>query len=335
MLSRRRVLLTGGAGFIGSHVAEALLRRGDSVFIVDNFNDFYPKSMKESNWADIAGTGNSRLFRCDICEERQMVSVFEETRPDVVLHLAGQPGVRDSIADPQLYERINAGGTLTVLELSHRFGVGKFIFASSSSVYGPCAKLPFSEEETCLLPSSPYALTKLAGERWAALYSRLYQMQTICLRLFTVFGPRQRPDLAIYKFLSAMESGQVVPVFGDGTSSRDYTFITDIVAGFIAAIEYESLATTGDNFEVFNLGSSISTSLLSLIRTIERVTGRTARIEMQPLQAGDMPFTWANISKAESLLGYKPRTTLEQGITLFVEWLQKSHACKGAYVSTP
>jgi UDP-glucuronate 4-epimerase len=314
-------LLTGGAGFIGSHVAEALLRQGKQITILDDLDDFYSSEWKKANLADVRRAGSFELYAVDICDSQQLRNIMERTRPDVVLHLAARAGVRPSIKDPRLYERVNIAGTVNLLDLSREFGVSKFLFASSSSVYGATSLAPFSECHFELRPISPYGATKLAGELLCYTYAHLYQIQTICLRFFTVYGPRQRPDLAIHKFVALMEKGQPVPIFGDGTSGRDYTYVDDTVAGVMAALEFDPRGTDGKiPFEVFNLGNSNPVKLGELVALLEQVTGRKALRETRAPQPGDVPLTWADISKSERLLGYLPAVRIEDGLGRFVDW---------------
>lgn len=316
----RRILLTGGGGFIGSHVAEALLRCGLDLTIVDNLDHFYPPAWKKDNLEEIRRVGQFDFHELDICEETALRNAFASIRPEVVIHLAARAGVRPSIEQPLLYEQVNIRGTLNLLELCREFRVKKFLFGSSSSVYGEEPRVPFSEDHLALRPISPYAATKLAGEMLCYTYAHLYALPVICLRFFTVYGPRQRPDLAIHKFTALIEAGKPVPIFGDGSMGRDYTYVDDIVAGVLATLEYVPLLEDGTAFEVFNLGNSHPVKLAELVETLERVTGRKARRENQPPQPGDVPLTWADISKAKRLLGYQPSTRLEEGLTRFVEW---------------
>ena len=326
---RRKLLLTGGAGFIGSHVAEALLRHGDELAIVDSLDDFYPPAWKRANLREIQKSGNYQFFPTDICEKETLRKIFVGFRPDIVIHLAARAGVRPSIEQPQLYERTNVTGTLNLLEFCREFKTSKFIFGSSSSVYGANSRVPFSEDQAELHPISPYAATKLAAEMFCYTYAHLYGLPIICLRFFTVYGPRQRPDLAIHKFTALMEAGKPVPVFGDGSAGRDYTYIDDIVAGLLASLEYAPRPTAGAPFEVFNLGNSHPVKLSELIEFLERTTGSKAVREQKPLQAGDVPLTWADISKASVLLGYRPTVQLEDGLERFVEWYQKIGFARG------
>jgi len=309
-----RVLVTGGAGFIGSHLCEALLARGSTVAVVESFDDFYPASIKRANLAEIARRDKVRLYETDIRDAAGLRKAFQEFKPEVVAHLAARAGVRPSIEQPELYHEVNVGGTVNLLSLAREFGLRKFVFISSSSVYGATARVPFVEDHVEMRPVSPYAATKLAGEMICYTYSHLYHLPIVCLRIFTVYGPRQRPDLAIHKFAALMEAGKPIPVFGDGGSSRDYTFVDDIVAGILSAVDFET------EFDTFNLGNSHPVKLAELIRELESATGKRAVIESLPPQPGDVPTTWADITKARRLLGYDPRIALPEGIRRFVEW---------------
>ncbi len=320
-----RVLVTGGAGFIGSHLCEALLRRGVHLTIVDRLDDFYAPAWKQANLEDLRAIAPFAFFPADICDFAALERAFAAACPDAVVHLAARAGVRPSVEQPLLFERINVTGTLHVLELCRRFGVRKLIFGSSSSVYGASARVPFREGQADLRPVSPYAVTKLAGEAYCYTYAHLFRLPVICLRLFTVYGPRQRPDLAIHKFVALLEAGQPLPIFGDGSSGRDYTYVDDVVVGMLAALEFDPTATSsGTPFEVFNLGNSHPVTLRELVAVLERVTGRTARCEYRPAQSGDVPLTWADIRKAERWLGYRPATPLEEGLRRFVAWYRSA-----------
>ena len=321
----QRVLLTGGAGFIGSHLGEALLRQGHQLTIVDNFDPFYPATWKESNLEEIRRVGNYEFWSVDICDVDSLSRVMARTRPHVVIHLAARAGVRPSIEQPLLYERVNVAGTLNLLELCRELQVGRFIFGSSSSVYGATSHVPFSESEAELRPLSPYAATKLSGEMFAFTYAHLYGLPVVCLRFFTVYGPRQRPDLAIHKFTSLIETGKPVPLFGDGSSARDYTYVEDIVAGVMAALNCHVPRSSGRvQFEVFNLGNSHPVKLTELVDLLEGITGHRALRDWRPPQPGDVPLTWADTSKAARLLGYQPATPLEGGLARFVEWYRST-----------
>jgi UDP-glucuronate 4-epimerase len=316
-----RILLTGGAGFIGSHVAEALLRRGAQLALVDNFDPFYPAESKRANLEAVRRAGEFQFHEDDIRDDRAMRRVFAAARPEAVIHLAARPGVRCSIEQPRLYQQINVAATLNLLELARESGVRQFLFGSSSSVYGASSCLPFSEDQAGLRPISPYAATKLAGELLGHSYAHLHGLPVICLRFFTVYGARQRPDLAIHKFTALIEAGKPVPLFGDGKTGRDYTHVDDIVAGVLAALDFQVTPAPGKApFEVFNIGNSRPVNLGELMALLERVTGKRAIRQVQPLQPGDVPITWADVTKAKRLLGYRPATRLEEGLEKFVAW---------------
>jgi UDP-glucuronate 4-epimerase len=315
------VLLTGGAGFIGSHLSEALLRRGLQLSVVDNLDDFYSPAAKRANLEEVRKVGNFEFCELDLCDFDALRQAISKLRPDTIIHLAARAGVRPSIENPQLCERVNVAGTVNLLEAARQVSVKRFIFGSSSSVYGVTNRVPFVEDDPCLRPISPYAATKLAGEFFCHTYAHLYGLSTVCLRFFTVYGPRQRPDLAIRKFATLMEAGKPIPVFGDGSMGRDYTFVDDTVAGVLAAVEYQFLPG-GTPFDIFNLGNSNPVSLNELIATLERVIGRTAIRDQRELQPGDVPITWANIEKSSRMLGYRPATSLAEGLEKFVRWLR-------------
>jgi UDP-glucuronate 4-epimerase len=309
-----RVLVTGGAGFIGSHVSEHLLRKGHEVAIIDDLDDFYSPKLKVDNLLGVRKAGVLRFYEGDIRDEDLVRQAFAENRPHAVIHLAGRAGVRPSLEHALLYESVNVRGTMALLEECRAHGVQKFVFASSSSVYGIADRVPFKEDESLNLPISPYAATKLAGEKLCFTYSHLYDLSVTCLRFFTVYGPRQRPDLAIRKFTERIDAGLPIPVFGDGSSSRDYTYIDDIVQGVIAAMFYQG------RYDIFNLGNSSPIELLGLIRLVESNLGKAAKLNWMPPQPGDMPITYADISKAGRALGYRPQTPIAEGIAAFVEW---------------
>jgi UDP-glucuronate 4-epimerase len=315
-----RVLLTGGAGFIGSHLSEALLRRNAQLTIVDNLDEFYAPEWKKANLDEVRRVGQFDFSAADICDPDSLRKVFDRARPDAVIHLAARAGVRPSIEQPRLYEQVNVSGTVNLLELCLEFRVKRFIFGSSSSVYGATSKAPFSEDHFEGRPISPYAATKLAGELFCHTYAHLFAIPTVCLRFFTVYGPRQRPDLAIHKFTALIEAGRPIPVFGDGTSGRDYTHVNDIVAGILSALDYQFTTSGQVSFEVFNLGNSHPVTLADLLQLLEQATGRRAIRAQKIMQPGDVPLTWADISKAGRLLGYHPKVTLEQGLKDFVSW---------------
>jgi UDP-glucuronate 4-epimerase len=319
----QNVLLTGGAGFIGSHVAEALLRRGIRLTLIDSLDDFYPEARKRSNLREIEKAGIYEFIEADICDPAALDAAMQRAQPDCIIHLAARAGVRPSIEQPLLYERVNVSGTLSLLEAARKFHVQKFVFGSSSSVYGETGNVPFSETEAQMRPISPYAATKLAGELMCYTYAHLHGLTSVCLRFFTVFGPRQRPDLAIHKFTALIEKGKPIPVFGDGSTGRDYTYVGDIVAGILAAMDYQP---SGDPpFDILNLGNSHPVTLSELIEHLEAATGKRATRNPQPLQPGDVPITWADISKAQRLLGYQPKTSLAQGLEHFVAWYRAAN----------
>lgn len=319
-IRNRRFLVTGGAGFIGSHVVDHLLESGASaVTVIDDFNDFYDPAIKESNVAGHLRDPRYRLVRGDIRDREALGVLFGDERFDAIVHLAARAGVRPSLACAKLYEETNIAGTLNILDEARAHGVDEIVFASSSSVYGPIATPPFREDAP-LAPISPYAATKAAGELLAHTYSHLYGMRIVCLRFFTVYGARQRPDLAIHKFARLIADGDPIPVFGDGSAERDFTYIDDILQGIRGAIEYVHQGATP--FEVINLGESRTVTLSGLISLLEDALGRRAIIDRRPAQPGDMPRTHADIGKARRLLGYCPSTPICEGIEKFVEWFQ-------------
>ena len=312
-----RILVTGGAGFIGSHVAGRLIRDGHEVEIIDDFNDYYDPRIKRAN---LSSLGNAaRLHEGDIRSRDFIQKTVSQGRFDAIIHLAARAGVRPSLNDPQLYIDTNITGTHHLLEAAHQHGIGRFLFASSSSVYGLAKKVPFTEDLPLPQTLSPYAATKIAGEHLCGNYAHLYGMKVVCLRFFTVYGPGQRPDLAIHKFTDAIHRGQSIPQFGDGSTRRDYTYIDDIVQGVTGALRYE-----GPAFDIFNLGENQTTTLSELIVEIEKALGKKAIIERLPEQQGDMPLTAADITKARQLLGYNPQTQIRDGIPKFVEWYLSS-----------
>ena len=315
----RHALITGGAGFIGSHLVESLLSDGYDVTVVDNFDPFYARADKEANIASYRDNPRWRLAEADIRDMSAIRGLLPD-RCDVIVHLAAKAGVRPSIADPLGYQDVNVRGTQHLLELAREWRVPQFVFASSSSVYGINPHVPWREDDAVLRPISPYASTKVSGELLGHVYSHLYGIRFLALRFFTVYGPRQRPDLAIHKFARLIESGAPVPVFGDGSTRRDYTYIDDVIAGVRAAIEY-----TASAYEVINLGNNQTVTLSDMIGGLEDAFGVTAQIQRLPEQAGDVRQTWANIEKARALLGYEPRTSYRDGVKTFVEWLARCH----------
>lgn len=324
-MASERILLTGGAGFIGSHLSEALLRTNVKLMIFDSLDDFYSPDAKKTNLGEMRRIGAFDFEPLDIRDLDGMRRAVARTRPDSVIHLAARAGVRPSIEQPSLYEQVNVSGTLNLLELSREFGVKRFVFGSSSSVYGMTSKAPFSEDHVEGRPISPYAATKLSAELLCYTYAHLFGIPMICLRFFTVYGPRQRPDLAIHKFTANIEAGKPITVFGDGTSGRDYTHVDDIVAGVLAALKHRPDPSIPVPFEIFNLGNSHPVTLLELLHALEKATGRKADREEKPMQPGDVPLTWADISKAKRLLGYQPKVTLEEGLRGFVDWYRSAH----------
>jgi UDP-glucuronate 4-epimerase len=308
-----RILVTGGAGFIGSHLVERLLAVGHTVLILDDFNDFYDPQIKQANIAGFAK--DVTVHHVDLRDGASVRNLFHREKIEVIAHLAARAGVRPSIQYPQLYYDTNVSGTLHLLEAAHVTGVERFIFASSSSIYGASKTVPFSEDQHLIQTLSPYAATKIAGEFLCSTYSHLYQLRVVALRYFTVYGPRQRPDLAIHQFTRRIHAGQPIEQFGDGTTRRDYTYIDDVIQGTIAALQYE-----GPLFDIFNLGESETIQLKDLIVAIEKALGKKAKINQLPEQPGDMPLTCADISKAKKLLDYRPTTRLNQGLPRFVEW---------------
>jgi len=312
-----RILVTGGAGFIGSHLVERLLAAGHTVAILDDFNDFYDPQIKQANIAGFAK--DVIVHHVDLRDGASVRNLFHREKFEVIAHLAARAGVRPSIQHPQLYYDTNVIGTLHLLEAARVTDAQRFIFASSSSVYGASKTVPFSEDEHLIQTLSPYAATKIAGEFLCSTYSHLYQLRVVTLRYFTVYGPRQRPDLAIHQFTRRIHAGQSIEQFGDGTTRRDYTYIDDVIQGTMAALRYE-----GSLFDIFNLGESETIQLKDLIVAIENALGKKADINQLPEQPGDMPLTCADISKARKLLGYGPATRLSEGLPKFVEWFLKS-----------
>lgn len=319
-----KILVTGGAGFIGSHVVTSLIGEGHSVSVLDDFNDFYDPAIKRTNVAAFADI--VEVSEVDLRDWEGIRDLFEKVKPDAVIHLAARAGVRPSILDPKLYLDTNVTGTYHVLEAARLSGCRKILFASSSSVYGLSKTIPFREDQPLLQTLSPYAATKIAGEQLCGNYVNLHGFRIACLRFFTVYGPCQRPDLAIHSFTDAIEHGRPIRQFGDGSTRRDYTYIDDIVQGVLGALSY--VDAEGPLFEIFNLGENETTTLSRLIATIERALGKKAVIERNPDQKGDMPLTAADITKARTLLGYAPRTPIREGIPKFVAWYRSLRAGK-------
>jgi len=320
----KKVLVTGGAGFIGSNVAEYLLSRGDDVVVVDEINDYYDVKIKEGNLTHLrelvkGSPHRLSIYRGDICDENFMTNVFEKENPQWVCHMAARAGVRPSIQDPFVYIHSNIRGTTLLMELSHKFGIKNFVFASSSSVYGGSTSTFFSEDENVDNPVSPYAASKKACELLAYTYHHLYNLNVSALRFFTVYGPRGRPDMAPFKFIDRVSRGLQIQQFGDGSSSRDYTYISDIVDGVVRAIDRPH------EYEVFNLGKGDGTSLSQFIGFVQKYVGKEANIKIMPDQPGDVPYTCANVTKAHKLLGYKARVSFEDGIRKTASWYKSAY----------
>ncbi len=315
----KTILVTGGAGFIGSHLCERLLEEGHSVICLDNFDSYYDPNLKIRNVEEINKKypGPFTMVTGDIRNRDHLAELFKRNRIDAVFHLAARAGVRPSIVDPLLYEDVNLRGTITLLEVCKEFGMKNFIFASSSSVYGENQRVPFSEKDLDIQPISPYGATKRAGELLCYSYHHLYGIHIACLRIFTAYGPRQRPEMAIHKFTSLMDQGKEIPMYGDGSSKRDYTYIDDLIGGMMAVHHRHR------GFEIYNLGESRTTSLKELIRMIEECLGKKAKILTMEPQPGDVSITYADITKAKRLLNYQPKIEMGEGIKRFIEWYKE------------
>lgn len=309
------ILITGGAGFIGSTLCDKILKEDNKIIVIDNFNDYYNPDLKEQNIQHNINNKNYKLYRGDICDKSLLERIFDENKIDVVVHIAASAGVRPSIDKPLDYVKNNIEGTVNILEIMKANNVKKIVFASSSSIYGNCKEEIFSEDLKVTEPISPYAASKSACEQFLYTYSKLYDIQVVALRFFTVFGPRQRPDLAIRKFIDLIKENKPIPVYGDGTTIRDYTYIDDIVDGIIGAINYNDT-----QYEIINLGGGAPVSLNQMIETIEKVLNKKAKIERLPMQMGDVNKTAADITKAKKLLNYNPKTSFESGIIKFIDW---------------
>ena len=314
----KNILITGGAGFIGSHLTERLLKDGHRIIALDNFNDYYDPAIKRENITGPLIHPKYTLIEGDILDEAVLEALFAEHKLDVIVHLAARAGVRPSLVDPLLYSKVNIEGTMRLLEHAREADLKHFVFGSSSSVYGANSKVPFSELDPVEEPISPYAATKRAGELICYTYHHLHKIPISCLRFFTVYGPRQRPDMAIHKFTKLIDNGDKISLFGDGKSERDYTYIDDIIDGLTKCINKPQ------GYKIYNLGESHTIELLELLRLIETALGKKADIEWQPNQPGDVPITYADITLAKDELGYKPVTLIEQGIPKFVEWYLRS-----------
>src|SRR3984893_4030836 len=312
-----KILVTGGAGFIGSHLVEAFVKEGHQVSVIDDFNDFYSPGIKKGNLKSVASSIS--LHTADIRDKELVSNIVGTEQPEMIIHLAARAGVRPSVQQPELYLQTNINGTFNLLEAAKANNVARFIFASSSSVYGACKNAPFREDQVLTQTLSPYAGTKLAGEHLCSNYSYLYGLKVVCLRFFTVYGPRQRPDLAIHKFTKLIHQGKPIEVYGDGTARRDFTYIDDTIQGVL-----ESASYNGAPFDVFNLGESDTVELHKVITEIESALGKKAVIRSMPPVPGDMPLTYADISKARKLLHYSPTTRIQEGVPKFVEWYLSS-----------
>jgi len=324
-----KVLVTGGAGFIGSHLVDKLISKNWQVTVLDNFDSFYEATLKLDNIAPHRNNKNFHLVAADL-RDREALRQRLSGRYDAIVHLAAKAGVRPSIVDAITYQDVNVGGTQNLLELAKEWKVKQFVFASSSSVYGVNPRVPWSEEDRALLPISPYASTKISGELLGHVYSHLYGIRFIALRLFTVYGPRQRPDLAIHKFARMLLSGVALPIFGNGSMSRDYTFVDDIIGGIQAALAYED-----SQYEVVNLGSTHPVTLFDMVTSLAKSIGVEPRMEFVPEQPGDVPQTFACIQKAKRLLGYEPSTQFTNGIDRFVSWLIPRTQFRSSSLSQP
>lgn len=311
------ILVTGGAGFIGSHLCEKLINLGFKVICIDNFDDFYKPAIKENNISKIINDSNFKLYRADICNLEQIDEIFSKNNIELVIHLAAKAGVRPSIKDPLLYEKVNVTGTVNLLECCKNHNISKLIFASSSSVYGGNKKIPFSEDDNVDYPISPYAATKKAGELICHTYHSLYKISVFCFRFFTVYGPRQRPEMAIHKFTRQILNGERIEIYGNGSSSRDYTYIDDIISGVAGSLDKIN------GFEVINLGNSNSVKLISLVGLIEDITGSKAKLKFVESQPGDVFMTYADIGKAKKMLKYSPETNIKDGLIKFTEWYKE------------
>lgn len=316
------IAVTGGAGFIGSNLIDDLLKDGHNVWNIDNFDAFYPESIKRNNIREHLKNKNYNFLESDINRENMIASFLDNVKIDAIIHLAAKAGVRPSIEKPKEYFEVNAGGTISMLELARKKGIKKFILASSSSVYGENPSVPWKESDKELKPISPYAASKIAAEEIGRVFSGLYSMDVIALRFFTVYGPRQRPDLAIHKFFELIYNDKPIPFFGAGDTRRDYTFIDDIIKGIRGAL---NLPIKQNSFRVYNLGNSDTIQLSDLIKIIEKTTGKQALLNRQPEQAGDVKQTFADITKSSKDLGYMPDTQIHEGLKVFNEWFLKKN----------
>ena len=324
MSSNGPILVTGAAGFIGSHLCERLLERGERVVGLDNFNDFYDPAIKRGHAALLDAHEGFTLIEGDIRDAQLLETIFSEQGLGSVIHLAAMAGVRPSLEDPAHYHDVNGTGTARLLEAARKVGLKRFVFGSSSSVYGGNEKVPFHEDDDVSGPVSPYAATKRGNELTCATFAHLYEMDIACLRFFTVYGPRQRPEMAIHKFVRLLEQGEQLPVFGDGTSERDYTYVDDILDGIVKAHDH----STG--YRIYNLGESSTISLRDLVAAIGKATGIEPKVDWLPAQPGDVPRTFANVERAKAELGYDPRVDIHEGLSRFVAWYRSPEGPGGA-----
>ncbi|MBC8389142.1 MAG: GDP-mannose 4,6-dehydratase [Actinobacteria bacterium] len=311
------ILITGGAGFIGSHLCEKLIDLNHKIICIDNFNNYYNPKIKENNLKNIIDNKNFNLYRLDILNKEKINKIFSAQKINIIIHLAARAGVRPSLSNALLYEAVNVQGTINLLEACKDYGIKKFIFASSSSVYGDNKKVPFSEDDNVDNPVSPYAATKKSGELICYTYHHLYDISILCFRLFTVYGPRQRPEMAIHRFTRQILNGEDMEIYGDGSSSRDYTYIDDVISGVISSLDRIK------GFEIINLGNSKTVKLMDLIRLIEITTGEKGHLKFTVSQPGDVFVTYADIRKARKMLKYLPKTNIKDGLTKFVEWYKE------------
>ncbi len=311
------IIVTGGAGFIGSYLCEKLINLGFKIICIDNFDDFYSPEIKEDNIRGVINNNNFKLYRLDICNLDQLEKIFLKNDIGMVIHLAAKAGVRPSIKSPLLYQKVNVLGTMNLLECCKKYNIPKFIFASSSSVYGESKKIPFSEDDNVDHPVSPYAATKKAGELICYTYHSLYKISIFCFRFFTVYGPRQRPEMAIHKFTRQILNGEQIEIYGNGSSSRDYTYIDDVISGVVNSLDRIK------GFEIINLGNSNTIKLIDLVRLIETVTGEKANLKFINRQPGDVFMTYADIRKARKMLKYFPETNINEGLTKFIRWYKE------------
>jgi UDP-glucuronate 4-epimerase len=315
-----KILITGAAGFIGSHTCESLIKNGNSIIGVDNFDPFYSSKLKELNLEQLSQNSNFRFYKADIRDDKALNQIFSSNQVDVVIHLAAKAGVRPSIEAISEYYDVNINGTISLLESMRKNGIKKMLFASSSSIYGNNEKVPFSEDDRVDNPISPYASTKKSGELLCHVYNHLYNFDITCLRFFTVYGPRQRPDLAIHKFTKLIQENKPIPFYGDGSSSRDYTYIEDIVNGISCALNHL------EGYKIYNLGESKVITLKKLVEVIETILGKKALLNQLPMQQGDVSRTFADISKARAEIGYNPEYDFETGVKKFVDWFKHMSA---------